>query len=155
MKRLIACIGMFAILAGITGALSTRSQAGQDARTNDIKSKLMPGKSRGEGTTVKTESDVNKKGAPRPLSAAKGGTKMRGGEGIVHVDSHMGYYCRIYDNNMYIGTVAPSGDLYYRAEAGGHILYGRVYFSDGTYQSAGPRHTTVGDDETVTWHLYP
>ena len=113
----------------------------------------MKGKSRDAGMTVKTAAEENKKDAPKPLSAAKGG-KARGASGSVHVDSHVGYYTRIYDNGYYVGTVSPSGDLYYRAEAGGHVIFGRVYFRDGSYFTVGPASFTIDDDDEIIWHMY-
>jgi len=151
LKRVVWILGMAAVLVGAIAAFAPNTLAAQKGPKSSSTA-AKGGTARGEDPNVKKDEGKNTAGSKVAKPTQKGGPKSRGAStGVIHVDNRTPWYIRIYVNGDYQSTVAPYGDVYYYAEDGTHVLYGRALFDDGSEKTFGPK--TISLDGTYTWRL--
>jgi hypothetical protein len=151
LKRVVWILGMAAVLVGAIAAFAPNTLAAQKGPKSSSTA-AKGGTARGEDPNVKKDEGKNTAGSKAAKPTQKGGPKARGAStGVIHVDNRTPWYISISVNGDYAGTVGPYGDLYYYAESGTHLLFGRALFDDGSEKIFG--YTTIVLDGTYTWRL--
>ena len=154
MKRIVALVCMLAALVGLGAMVMTHSLAAPPKKGENLNTKGVQGKTRGENPNVKNEHEMNDRTAKPKAPRSKGGTATRGSStGIFHVDNHTGWYVKIYVDGDYVGTVGPYGDLYRTADVASYTVLGIARFEDSDDLTFGPSKLRVYGDSTSTWTL--
>jgi hypothetical protein len=120
---------------------TTQAKAGRGSAASDANIK---------SATVDNRRDVAEK---IPVPPAKGGVRMRGGEGwcSIRVSNSSPLHANVYVDGEFWGTTPAYGDLAGWMRCRATNLYARANFDDGSYYYWGPASVTLRG--TYTWRI--
>jgi len=127
------------MMGGKAGATNVSTKAVKDATKSEALAK----------NAIKGEEGVADPNMKVKRPAAKGGTKSRSGEGILHVDSRVSDPVAIYVDGRYYGTVSAYGDLYFTADPDSYEVFGKC----GHGYTWGPKSLVIYSGSTRKWTL--